>query len=76
MASQTLASNPDDDKSSSSSRLVFNIEEFREMKRLETAGDVVAVKDLKKVRQRTELELTSGKYNIFNYSSENQIKSN
>jgi len=45
------------------------------MKRLESAGDVVAVENLKKkVRQRMELEQTSGKYNIFNYLSENQTK--
>ena len=45
------------------------------MKRLESAGDVVAVENLKKeVRQRMELELASGKYNIFYYLSENQTK--
>ena len=45
------------------------------MKRLESAGDVVTVENLKKeVRQRMEFEQTSGKYNIFYYLSENQTK--
>jgi hypothetical protein len=66
-SNQTLVSNPDNIKSSSlkvpskEPRLVFNLKEYREMKRLEAAGDGVAVEDLKKkVRQQMELELTSG----------------
>ena len=80
MSSQTNTFN-NQTKSSSSKvpskepRLVFNLDEFREMKKLESAGDVIAIENLKKkVRQRMELEQTSGKYNIFNYLSENQTK--
>ena len=64
-------SNPDS-KSSSSTKpqskepaLKFTFEEFREMKNLEAAGDIIAIQNLKKkVRRRMELELSSGKFQL------------
>ena len=65
---RTSMSNPDSKPSSSTKiqskepALKFTLEEFREMKNLETAGDIIGVQNLKKmVRRRMELELASGK---------------
>lgn len=64
---KTSVSNLDNKTSSSKvplkePTLKLNMEEYREMKRLKAVGDVTAIENLeKKVRQRMELELASGK---------------
>ncbi|GBB86542.1 hypothetical protein RclHR1_12970005 [Rhizophagus clarus] len=75
---KTLVSNIDNKSSSSKvplkePTLKLNMEEFREMTRLKTAGDEIGIEDLKKkVRQRMELELTSDITRIATASTNNK----